>query len=52
MGVKKLYFVNNSKTKAEIKILAEGKSVQLNKIYLCANFRENLLTDVGVIAPF
>ena len=45
-----LFLLNNSKMKADIKILAWGKIDQHDQIYLWSNFRENLFTDVGVIA--
>ena len=34
-----------------MKILAEGKIDQHDEIYLCTNFCENPLSDVGVMAP-
>ena len=34
-----------------MKILAEGKTDQHDEIYLCTNFCENPLSDVGVMAP-
>ncbi len=44
------FFANNLKTIAFSKILMGIKSVQHNKIYLCANFDEESLTDRRVMA--
>ena len=46
------FFANYSKTVTDIKILAEGKSDQHDKIYLPWNFQEDPTSRVGVIALF
>jgi hypothetical protein len=43
---------NNSKTVNNIKNLACNKNGHHSKIYLPCNFEVNLITHLGVVAPF
>jgi hypothetical protein len=43
---------NKLKTVNNIKNLTRGKNDQHSKIYLPCNFEVNLITQLGVIAPF
>ena len=49
--VKMQFFLNSSKTKPDIKILAWGKIDQHDQIYLLTNFHGYWITDVGVMGP-